>query len=279
MRKPFLVILFFIIAGSITAQQFNPGDALSRMNNAIGASQEEFTMQDSYFLGRTVAAHILSQYKLYTEKPAVIEYLNLICASLAINSPVPNWYSGYHVMVLDIDVPCAFSTPGGHIFISRGLLDITVSEDMLAAIIAHEMSHIQLQHSIADIKNIRVSQGLTREQARISQEVSTEKQHEFTQSINQIVQSLLGRGFSQLQEFDADANAIAILASTGYSPKSLIDLLKILDRLTGPRFSSLNNSHPLPVQRIANAERRMPTHWIPDSDPAREARFKRIMGR
>jgi predicted Zn-dependent protease len=274
--KFFVILLLFITAGYITAQG-NITDALSRMDTSISEAEEVFTMRDSYFLGRTVAAHILTRYRSFTANPALSEYLNLICSALAINSPSPNWYNGYRVMILDTDVPNAFSTPGGHIFITRGIINLATSEDMLAAIIAHEMAHIQLEHAVADIKQTRVTQRLGQEQQRLSQGLSGQQQ-EFTQSVNQIVNSLLGRGYSQLQEFEADNAAVTLLALAGYNPESLIELIRIMGRLQGSQMASLNNSHPLPSQRIANLERR-PVPRVANTTSARVARFNRIMAR
>jgi Zn-dependent protease with chaperone function len=47
----------------------------------------------------------------------------------------------------------AFATPGAHIFLTRGLAECAGSEDALAAVIAHELAHIQLRHAEAIIKD------------------------------------------------------------------------------------------------------------------------------
>lgn len=281
MGKIFVFLLFIITANSVTAQVFSVTDALSRMERSIENSQEEFSMQDNYYLGRTVAAHILSHYRLYIENPALTNYLNLICKTLAINSSIPDWYNGYYVAILDSPVFNAFSTPGGHIFITRGLIELVTSEDMLAAIIAHELAHIQLHHGTADIMNTRLVQQLQQEQQRIFQSISGETQQQlFTELVNEIVQSLFVRGYSQLQEFEADSTAFNMLASAGYNPGSLVELLRIFEKLSGNQIGSLNATHPLPAQRIANLERQMNSRRSsPNTESVRKDRFGRIMGR
>jgi len=281
MYKSFVIILLLISAGNLTAQGNNMTDALSRMESAISNSKDEFSMRDNYFLGRTVAAQILARYSLYTEKPVLIDYLNLICKALAINSPAPEWYSGYHVMILDAPELNAFSTPGGHIFVTRGLISAVSSEDMLAAVIAHELAHIQLNHGTAEIKNARLIQYLGNEQQRISQSVPLEIQRQvFTEIVDEIVQSLFTKGYSQLQEFEADSNAYNLLVSAGYNDRSLIELLRILESESQNQIGSLNSTHPLPVQRIANLQKVMNANrFANNSMSVRKNRFDRIMER
>ena len=279
MYKSFVIILLLISAGNLTAQGNNMTDALSRMESAISNSKDEFSMRDNYFLGRTVAAQILARYSLYTEKPVLIDYLNLICKALAINSPAPEWYSGYHVMILDAPELNAFSTPGGHIFVTRGLISAVSSEDMLAAVIAHELAHIQLNHGTAEIKNARLIQYLGNEQQRISQSVPLEIQRQvFTEIVDEIVQSLFTKGYSQLQEFDADSNAYKLLVSAGYNGGSLIELLRILESESQNQIGSFNSTHPLPAQRIANLEKLVNTsRFASNTMSVRRNRFNRIL--
>jgi predicted Zn-dependent protease len=281
MKKSVLLLLVLIAAGVLSAQSIDFSGALSRMESAIDSSQEEFTLQDSYYLGRSVAAHILGKYSLYTEKPEITKYLNLICMALAINSSSPNWYNGYYVIILDDPALTACSTPGGHIFISRGLIELTSSEDMLAAIIAHELAHIQLMHGTADIMYNRLIQQLAQDRNRISQSFAVDTQQQlFSNAVNEIVQNLFSKGYSQLQEFEADSKAISLLISAGYNPQSLMELLRILERLQGNQPVSLANSHPLSFQRIDNLQRQMSSQYrLTDNSAFRTARFNNIMNR
>ena len=276
-----LVLFFFLITVISAAAQVNSvNEALSRMERAVNTSQEEFSMQDIYFLGRAAAAHLLNHYPLYTEKPAVTEYLNMICKALAINSPIPNWYDGYYVMILDTPAINAFATPGGHIFLTRGIIDLVSSEDMLAAIIAHEMAHIQLQHGIAVISHSNLVQNLNQERQRIGQSLRNETQQQlFTEAVGEFVQSLFSGGYSQIQEFEADSTAFSILAAAGYYPGSLVELFGILGRIQGNQSGSLNSTHPLPAQRIANLLGKMSAYRATDTSANRRARFFRVMGR
>ena len=252
-------------------------DALSRLDSAITSSEEEFSPQDAYYIGRAVAAHILGYYALYTKKPELTHYLNKICRTLTVNSSAPDGFNGYHVMILDDNTPNAFSTPGGHIYLSYGLVDLVTSEDMLAAVIAHEIAHIQLHHGIAEIQQDRLVQDLNREQARIArqteQEIRAEQQRLFTQPVNEMVNILFIRGYSQLQELEADSFALTLLASSGYNPESLIEMLKTLEKSRQGRDGGLYNSHPLPARRLTEAASKAAAYRVKNTQSARKSRF------
>jgi predicted Zn-dependent protease len=68
------------------------------------------------------------------------------------------------------------------------------------------------------------------------------------------------QGYTQAQEFEADMEAIVLLAGAGYDPQALLEMLRILQRVQSSDFSSGSNrgfysTHPIPVMRIANIER------------------------
>ena len=127
--------------------------------SAVSKSVEEFTPEQEYYIGRSVAAVILTKYPPYTNQPAN-EYLNLLGQTLAQVSDMPEIFRGYRFLVLNSDEINAFATPGGHIFITRGLLRCCRNEDAVAAVLAHEIGHIQLKHGIQAIKKARVTDAL-----------------------------------------------------------------------------------------------------------------------
>lgn len=277
----FFVFLFFTLSG-VKTEEPDVFDALSSLDRVISSTTEEFTSQDEYYIGRAVAAHILGQYAPYTKDPAMINYLNLILGALTINSRYPYWFNGYHLMILDSDIPNAYSTPGGHIFISRGLIDLVNSEDMLAAVIAHEIAHIHLFHGIAEIKHERMIADLYRQQEKIGlmteKELAAERQSTFSDSISKMVNTLFVKGHSQLQEFEADSMAINLLVSAGYQPMGLIEMLKVLDKYQLFNDGGLQKSHPLPAKRIFDADQIASRFRVPNTDIYRKNRFTRIMG-
>ena len=54
----------------------------------------------------------------------------------------------FSFFLVDIPVPNAFALPGGQIFITRGMLDLGLSDDMLAGLLGHEIGHVVMNHGM-----------------------------------------------------------------------------------------------------------------------------------
>ncbi|MDR1575252.1 MAG: M48 family metalloprotease [Treponema sp.] len=253
-------------------------DALSTMDRAL-ASDEEPTLEDEYYLGRAVTANILAAYKPYTLKPELTRYLNRICQTIAINSFQPEIFNGYHALVLDSDELNSFASPGGHILITRGLLEIIPSEDVLAALIAHELAHVLLKHGAGIIAGMRLNEGLTSTADRASgiaarESIAAARAALFRDSVSALCDTLMKNGFSRAQEFEADNAAITLLAASGYDPNGLMEMLKILQRVQTSRTGGFNSTHPSPEDRIANADRMTGRYRVQDTRSYRISRFR-----
>ncbi|MDR2731374.1 MAG: M48 family metalloprotease [Treponema sp.] len=270
-----LILRPAFLAGQWNREQVN--SLFSELDRSF-KGEEPLTPEDEYYLGRAVAASILAVYKPYTENSGLTNYLNLICQALVINSDRPAVFNSYRVMVLDSGEPNAFSTPGGHIFITKGLLDIVTSEDALAGIIAHELAHVMLKHGLKIIDDMKIvsEADIMARQARAFAGNSGTKILSFRDSVNEIFNSMIKSGYSQPQEYEADTLALKLLADAGYPPGGL---LEILDTLKTVRDGGINSTHPSPARRIANIERLIFPRGAPDNRSFRQERFRKIMER
>ncbi|MDR3248156.1 MAG: M48 family metalloprotease [Treponema sp.] len=252
--------------------------AIDRSAAAISRAAEEITPEQEYYIGRAVGANILNKYKIWNGDPALTTYLNLICNTIVINSPRPEIYNGYHVSILDSTEVNAFATSGGHVFVTRGLIACTDSEDALAGVIAHEIGHIQLQHSIKAIQNSRINQAImitgTSALGASGRKDLKELADVMDESVNEIVTTLIDKGYSRDQEFDADKAALSLMAYAGYQPSSLISMLQLLEKNQGSRSIGFTKTHPSPAQRISNAEKSVGMYKVPDSRSYRTGRYK-----
>jgi predicted Zn-dependent protease len=260
-----------------TGTQGLAGDALSNMGRASNSMDAEATPVDAYFLGRAVAANILAAYKPYTRNAELTQYVNRICQTLAINSSQPVAYNGYHVVILDSAEFNAFATSGGHIFITKGLVEAAASEDMLAAVIAHELAHIILKHSIDIINEVRFTDDMMAVADRAANIAARNSANAaqllyFRESITQTVDTLMKNGYAQSQEFNADWEAVVLLAYAGYDPSALIEILRVLQKVQTSQKGGWYTTHPNPRERIANLEKLR--YRAPDTRKYRTPRFK-----
>ena len=259
-------------------------------------AMEDITPENEYYIGRAVAATILTNYKLYENKTEE-NYLNKICAVLAENTDGPAPFNGYHVKLLDTDEKNAFATSGGHIFVTRGLVSCAESEDALAAILAHEMSHVQLKHSLKSIKASRWTQAgfdltnaaITSVQYELKNDqllgkdklLDSSKVMELAKSmsgmVEDVVANMVNNGYSKGQEFDADALAVKILASAGYTPSSMLSMLESLKVGQGSSKKGMYKTHPSPADRIKSVNSELKKiKTSEDTSSFREERFKSL---
>ena len=292
----FICVSMFILAGALYAegQQTQGGasagparppasafsnDAWATMDSAFEDKSQ--TLMDKYYLGRAVAANVLAAYKPYNGNSELTRYLNRICQTLVINSSQVEIYNGYHVLILDTPEFNAFATPGGHIFLTRGLINVATSEDMLAAVIAHELSHIMLDHAMILINSdemqmsAQMSQAAGQGAALAGNTSAATRLMSYRNSVAGIVDSMLKNGYSKQFEFEADAGAVTLLAASGYDPASLVEVLRLLQQVQGSQRGGFNTTHPSPAERIANVQPVVSRYRVTDTRSYRTPRFKK----
>ena len=218
---------------------------------AVEASRG-LTPEEEYYVGRAVAATIMSNYLPYN-RPELNAYINKLGQGLALYSSRPAIFMGYHFMVLDSEEINAFASPGGHILVTRGLLRKVGSEDELAAVLAHEIAHVALKHGLASVQGARVTQ-IAAEFAIDAGKATGGEIAAFTSSfgdsISELAKILILSGYSQAYEFQADLEARRIIASAGYDPRALASLISRLPPHDDKGGSGFALTHPDPASRL-----------------------------
>ena len=248
----------------------------------ISKAAESITPENEYYIGRSVAATLLTNYETY-DNAALESYLNKICAVLVEHSDMPELYNGYHVKALATTSEVnAFSTSGGHIFVTRGLLSCTTDEDALAAVIAHEIAHIQLHHSIDSIKASRNTGAVLSSldaAASMSGVNHSKLGNEMSKLMNDAIENLVNSGFSQDQEFEADALALELLRNAGYSPDAMVDMLNAIQSAQGSKKNGVYKTHPSAKDRLKKVEKKLGKIGSVSTDRAdRTSRYNKAMG-
>lgn len=266
------------VVGDITGN-----DNLSAVGDSVAAVAEAsapISPEQEYYIGRSVTASLLGSYKVFSS-PELTNYVNMICQVLALNSQRPQLYKGYYVAVLDTDQINAFASSGGHILVTRGLLECAQSEDALAAVLAHEIAHIQLQHGIKAIKSDRwTNAALTTASSSLTVLSDGELKgvvDAFDESVNGIVTTMVNTGYSQSQEYDADETALEIMAAAGYNPHAMKDMLNEL-KVRQPKSSGgFASTHPSADKRLKQIEKKLNKYAVISVPETRIARYNHMM--
>jgi len=199
--------------------------------------------------GRELASKILGKYPPLKNKK-INEYVNKVGQLLTQHGNRPELT--YHFLVLDTPIINAFSTPGGYIFITKGALKHVQDEAELAAILAHEIAHIELRHYIKKI-GLRSQKGdgekslMTLISGGGSAALSA-----FNQAIDETMDILFKNGLnSKKDEFEADQYATWLLANTGYDPTALKRYFKQIENVKTSNTKILTHTHPSLKDRIS----------------------------
>ncbi len=252
--------------------------AVARIGRSFVKSVEEITPEQEYYVGRTVSANILSRYKPYRNEQAHA-YLNKIGTLLSYHSDKPATYGGYHFMILDSDEINAFAAPGGFIFVTRGMLRCTDSEDAVAAILAHEIAHVTHQHGLSTIKSSRWAELGTILSVEAAKRYSNEELDSlvmvFEQSIDDIIITMVVNGYSREYERQADLSALKMLGNLGYDPSALTGMLKLMEQRLKPGGGDFARTHPDPADRIASVQRHI--SYRQQIPAARQVRYNQAL--
>jgi len=256
-------------------------DALRRNAEVLGESAEQIahsfedvTPQQEYYLGRAVAATVLTNYSLWQDEAAT-NYLNQLGQSISLFSTTPETYGGFHFGILDSDEINAFAAPGGMILVSRGLIRLCDNEAELAAVIAHEIAHIELKHGLQAIKKSRLTSALSSLALAGAAEATGGSLGELTglfgESVLDITNTLMNNGYSRDFEYQADRRAKEILAATGYPTSALGNMLETMDGELDRDGFDFAKTHPAPKDRIEMAGLKTSRHS--DEHKMRRLRF------
>jgi beta-barrel assembly-enhancing protease len=255
--------------------------SINKSVTAVEKTFQDITPRQEYYIGRAVAATVLTTYKPF-DRATANEYLNRLGQTLTQFSTKPETFGGYHFVLLDTDEINAFSAPGGLVMISRGMVRCCRNEDELAAVLAHEIGHVENQHGLKAIKKGRLTSALTILAVEAGKNLGGSDLAEVTKafegSISDITSTMMNSGYARTTEFQADQSAVTILKRAGYNPAGLVAMLTQMKQNLKPGGHDFAKTHPPPDARIAEVQKRISGAAAVAEPPARVERFRNAMG-
>jgi len=161
----------------------------------------------------------------------------------------------YQFTVLDSDVVNAFALPGGPVYVTRALLKNLKTEGQLAAVLAHEITHINSRHGSQQISRQMGIQVLLAAAAAAAGR--TEKGAQMAtqaEDLAKVVVGLVNLKYSRGMESEADRFGLDYLAASGYDPREMANLLGVFVSMGGPRAPEILSTHPNPEARFGDVE-------------------------
>lgn len=158
----------------------------------------------------------------------------------------------YEFDVIDDDkVVNAFAYPGGFIFVTTGLLNKLKRDDDVAAVLAHEVGHVEARHSVKSLQAAMITHGLT-------SAILGGEGKEVERKLASISTALVNLRFSRRHELQADSIGIKYAFRAGFDPWGMINVLEVLaqQEKSGPTMPAFLRTHPLSRERLKAATKR-----------------------
>lgn len=200
-------------------------------------------------LGQQTDVEVAATYGVYDDKD-LAAYVSRMGLALAAKTQRPGL--PYRFAVLDSPVVNAFAVPGGSVYVTRGILAMMSSEAELAAVLGHELGHVNARHSMRRLSQQQVAQlGLA---------VGSVISEDFARYAG-----LAGAGlqvlflkYSRDDENQADELGVAYARAAGYDPADMAvtfaALQKMGDLSGGGSLPGFLSTHPLTADRIAHVQ-------------------------
>lgn len=228
--------------------------------NPVTKTPDFVTMSEKGEIEQARKLHplMLQQMGPAYEDPKLQQYVNDVGQRIAKVSQRPNLT--YTFTVLDSEILNAFTTGGGYVYVSRGILGYLNSEAELAAVLGHEIGHVNARHPVRGQAKSTLA-GIGAAAAGI-----------FTGSgdiadLASYAGEAVVRGYGRENELEADRLGAEYLAKQGLNPSHMIDTVRLL-----------KNNDLFEIQR-ARAENRKPQgyHGLFATHPDNDTRLAEVV--
>jgi predicted Zn-dependent protease len=242
LRRPVLLLLTLALALPVGCAR-NPVSGWPELVLVSTAREVE--------IGREEAAKVEKSIG-YVPDRALQLWVQEIGKRLAVHSPRQD--VEYHFYVVDMVEPNAFALPGGHVYVSRGLLALVNSEDELACVLGHEIGHVAARHAVQRATLATPFALVLGIPTAIVGSVS-DVLGDVVGGVSSLATGVVIAPYSRQQERDADRIGLKLVAAAGWDPRAMSAFLHTLEReealaAGGSRRPSFFDSHPSTPSRV-----------------------------
>jgi predicted Zn-dependent protease len=249
MKRSFRIRALAVLLSVVTAFPAWMFAAAKRGPELPDPGRVSVSKQDQEKLGLQAVGEVYKQMPVLPDSSQVTQYINQLGARLRAQIPPEyNWPYQFHVIPQkEIN---AFALPGGPIFVNLGTVLAADNEAELAGVIAHEMSHVYMQHSIKGLEKQQKYGLLAGLLGALGQAVGGVG-GAVAQVGGQLGAGLLSMRYSRGDEAQADAVGAIIMYKAGYDPHYLAQFFQKLEQQGGAGGPQFLSDHPNPGNRYA----------------------------
>jgi beta-barrel assembly-enhancing protease len=227
--------------------------------------------QQQQQLGLQAMGEVYKQMPVLPDSSPETQYIQHLGKKLAGVIPSDRlWPYQFHVIpAADIN---AFALPGGPIFVNLGTIQAADNEAELAGVLAHEMSHVYMQHSakqapkatwaniIAGLGSAVLPQSGLGNLARMGIQFGA---------------GTMLMKYSRGDEAQADSTGAIIMYRAGYNPKAMADFFQKLEQKYGSGGPQLLSDHPNPGNRQQAIQQEV-RNWPPKNYTTNSSEFPQV---
>jgi predicted Zn-dependent protease len=199
-----------------------------------------FPESEDIEIGRKYAPEIEKQMGGRLKDDTLQNYVNSVGQRVAVVSHKPNLE--YHFTALDHDSVNAFALPGGHLFITSGMLKKLDTEAQLAGILAHEVVHVVARDTANAMSN-QIGFSL------LFMAAASARAPSGAMRVADVAGKVIGLKYSRTDERQADLAGVDYMIRAGYNPYAMAETMRMLQNEPGQRPSEFFSSHPAPENR------------------------------
>lgn len=265
MKNPIRISLFAIIAAALIStvaipfgnaganpKTFAPavqyGDPYSDFRNVQYSNAGLLNERDEIKLGAQLHREVTKKYNLTDVGLARVDRLGQKCARSGLRSSL-----GYKFHVIQSREINGFSLPGGHIYITTGLIRIA-NDNELGSVLCHEVGHVVARHSLKTLKKSREYDDVANSLGELTG-VAGSIARDLGVALGKMGGALMLTVHSREEEREADFLGVRSMPGAGLDPEGMVTmfqrLLKIEER-DSDLLGSLFSDHPDAQERIDN---------------------------
>jgi len=224
------------------------------------ASPEEQRQYGFYVL------HELRNQGMVLDDALLTDYINTLGYRLVSYSPQPD--QPFTFFIVNDPSINAFALPGGFVGVNAGLITTSTGEDELAAVLAHEISHITQQHLVRAVEAeqkyaplmVLAMVGAVIASAKSSPNSTSNADMGAIATATGLAQQMQ-INFTRADEEEADRVGIQTLAKANFDPDAMAEFFQRMQQALRPGFDendvpALLMDHPVTLKRISEAKER-----------------------
>jgi len=220
-----------------------------------GTGERKFiplTWDQEIALGREAAPELESQFGGPLDDLLIQAYVRTVGERVARSARHPEMPElPYQFVALDSDVVNAFALPGGPVYVTRGMLEQLKTEGQLAAVLAHEIRHINGRHGSQQIgRQMGMQILLDVATAVAARSEGGARAARYGRDVADVVAGLVNLKYTREMESEADRLGLDYMVAAGYHPQEMVNLLTLLTSTEGPRPPEFLSTHPNPENRV-----------------------------